>query len=213
MAEIQTKKALFKADARIEDPEKDGMREKIKEQEAQIAATHAGVQQFIQDNTALLQENEELKEKMNAAQEDWEPQIRWRDERYAAMMKEHEALKEVLAIEMKRAQDTCKEIEEQVRRFPNPFEEEINELKDRYAQTQAGMLRISRDNLALKEELLDYKEEAAKEIQHLEDALNMASHILREVAGLGALRDLSRTSLIALESALGVDLDGNGSVG
>mmetsp|Transcript_74209 Transcript_74209/g.147032 ORF Transcript_74209/g.147032 Transcript_74209/m.147032 type:complete len:1075 (-) Transcript_74209:27-3251(-) len=212
-AEIQVKKALFKVDARIEDPEKDGMRQKIKEQDAQIVAVQAGVQQFIQDNTALLQENEELKAKMNSAQEDWEPQIRWRDQRYAAMMTEHEALKEVLATEMKRAQDTCKEVEEQVRRFPNPFEDEINELKERYAQTQAGMLKISRDNLALKEELLDHKEEAARERDHLEDVLAMATHILKEVAGLGALKDLSSTRMAALETALGVDLDGDGAVG
>merc|ERR1712187_482611 len=133
------------------------MRAKIKEQEEQMAALESGIKRFIDDNTALREENEKNKNQLEAAAEDFGPQIKWRDERYEAMVKEHDALKEILATEMKKDQDTCKSIEEQVRRFPNPFEDELKELKDKYAQTQSGMLKLSRDNLSLKEELLDYK--------------------------------------------------------
>merc|ERR1712039_607581 len=173
----------------------------------------AGIKRFVEDNTALREENDALKNKVEAAADDFGPQIKWRDERYEAMVKEHEALKKILAVEMKKAQDTCKSIEEQVRKFPNPFEDELLELRDRYAQTQAGMLILSRDNLKLKEELIDYKEEAAAEKVSLERALELASTILKEVASLGALRDMKKEDMSNLESALGVDLDGDGIIG
>merc|ERR1712050_620930 len=159
------------ADSRCVDPEKDGLRAKIKEQQEQMKQIEAGIQRFVDDNTALREENDRLNNKVEAAAEDFGPQIKWRDERYEAMVKEHNALKEVLATEMKKAQDTCKSIEEQVRKFPNPFEDELKELKDRYAQTQVGMLMMSKDNLQLKEELIQYKEEATAEKVSLERAL------------------------------------------
>merc|ERR1712050_492811 len=179
----------------------------------EMAAIEAGIKRFVEDNTALRAENDALINKVEAAADDYGPQIKWRDERYEAMVKEHEALKKILAVEMKKAQDTCKSIEEQVRKFPNPFEDELLELRDRYAQTQAGMLILSRDNLRLKEELIEYKEEAAAEKVSLERALELASTILKEVASLGALKEMSKADMSNLESALGIDLDGDGIVG
>merc|ERR1712039_1116743 len=145
----------------------------------------AGIKRFVEDNTALRAENDALKNRVEAAADDFGPQIKWRDERYEAMVKEHNALKKILATEMKKAQDTCKSIEEQVRKFPNPFEDE----------------------------LIDYKEEAAAEKVSLERALELASTILKEVASLGALRDMKKEDMSNLESALGVDLDGDGIIG
>mmetsp|Transcript_1124 Transcript_1124/g.3109 ORF Transcript_1124/g.3109 Transcript_1124/m.3109 type:complete len:1078 (-) Transcript_1124:268-3501(-) len=213
MVKMKADKALLRADQRTEDPEKDRLRQKIKEQEEQILAVEAGKQKIIDENTELRTENESVKDQLVAVQDDWEPQIRWRDERYESMMKEYNALKQVLAEEMKKAQDSCKEIEEQVRRFPSPFEQELEELKGKYAQTQAGLLKLSRENLGLREELTDYKEEATKEREQLEEGLRMASHILKEVAGLGALKTMTKAQVASLESALGVDLDRDGRIG
>lgn len=210
---MQHQKAVLMSDQRREDPEKDGLREKVKELEKQVDAVEAGKQSIIDENTKLREESEGAKQSLAAASENWEPQIKWRDERYEAIMKEYNALKQVLAEEMKKAQDACKDIEEQVRMFPNPFEQELEELKGKYAQTQAGMLKLSKDNLSLREELLDYKEEAARERDQLEDGLRMASHILKEVAGLGALKSLSKTDVKNLESALGLDLNNDGRIG
>merc|ERR1719221_2022124 len=147
---------------------------------------------------------------MEEAKADWEPQIRWRDERYEAMVREHEAIKEILQLEMLKARETCKLLEEQVRVFPNPFELELKEAEDKYAQSQAGLMKLSQANIHLKEEILDLKEAQEKEIAQLESQLEMAQHILKEVASLGALKSMSKQEIDELEAALGIDLDGDG---
>lgn len=195
------------------DPEIDILRRKLKEKEDQLAAIEAGIENFIKENTQLREDLEKAKIREESAQENWEPQIRWRDERYEAMVKEHEAIKEILAIEMRKAQETCKMIEEQVRYFPNPFESELKEAEDKYAQSQAGLMKLSQTNIHLKQDILDLKEKNAKDVTQYEDQLAMAAAILKEVATLGALKSLSKADIDELEAALGIDLDGDGQVG
>ena len=109
------------------------MKKKILELEDNIKKQEEGIKILVEENTQLRNQMDSVVEQAEGAQEDWEPQIRWRDERYEAMMKEHEQVKQILMEEMLKAQEACKQIEEQVRRFPNPFEAELEELKDRYA--------------------------------------------------------------------------------
>ncbi|CAE7610154.1 unnamed protein product [Symbiodinium natans] len=135
--EAELRRALRLADSRLEDPEKEEMKRKLAELESCIKKQQEGIQVLIEENTKLRENVEEAVEQAEGAEEDWEPQIRWRDERYEAMVKEHEQVKHILQQEMLKAQEACKQIEEQVRRFPNPFEAELEELKDRYAQMQA----------------------------------------------------------------------------
>jgi len=127
-------------------------------------------------------------------------------------MKEHDQVKEILYREMVKAQETCKQIEEQVRRFPNPFEAEIKEMKDRYAQMQAGMQKLSVENLKLQETLIDKDEAYEEERRSLEDQIRIAHHILQQISTLGALKSLSKSAIAAMEEQLGMDLDGNGKV-
>merc|ERR1740121_289953 len=129
------------------------------------------------------------------------------------MMKEHEAVKAILTSELKMAQDTCKSIEESVRKFPSPFEKELIELKDQYAQSQAGMQKMSMENMELRERLKDTQEEAERQIKQLEENLRLASGILQQVVSLGALKQMSKKDMSTLENAMGVDLDGDGKVG
>merc|ERR1711933_552949 len=91
----------------------------------------------------------------------------------AKLSEVHDELKEILALEMKRAQDTCRDIEEQVKRFPEPFEMEIQEMKDKYAQMQAGMQKIQMENLELERRNEQTKAEFEKEIKGLEKALDL----------------------------------------
>merc|ERR1740138_69359 len=104
-------------------------------------------------------------------------------------------------------------IEEQVRQFPNPFEQELTELKAQYAQAQAGMQKLSMENLELREKILDTKDEAEKQINSMEENLKLASGILQQVVSLGALKSMGKKDMQQLEDALGVDLDGDGKVG
>merc|ERR1740121_1622596 len=102
-------------------------------------------------------------------------------------------------MEMRKAQETCRLIEEQVRYFPNPFESELKEAEDKYAQSQAGLMKLSQANIHLKQEVLDLKEEKAKIIKRFDEQLAMAASILKEVATLGALKNLSKDEIRGLE--------------
>mmetsp|Transcript_98224 Transcript_98224/g.254019 ORF Transcript_98224/g.254019 Transcript_98224/m.254019 type:complete len:1094 (-) Transcript_98224:37-3318(-) len=196
-----------------DEAEKEALRKEIKDLEEKLAIVEAGKGNLVKEIMELEEKCSKLSVQTESAAEDWEPQIRWRDERYEAMVKEHEMVKEILALEMQKAQDTCKYIEEQVRRFPNPFEQELVELKEKYAQQEAGVMKLSLDNMRLQEEHKDYVDLKEKEMESLEDALKMASAILKEVASLGALKSMSKDDMDDLEKALGIDLDGDGVVG
>lgn len=201
------------ADSRaIPDPELDVLRAKVKEKEQQLASVEAGIANIVADNCNLRDEINNFEVEMEQAQANIEPQIRWREERYEAMVKEHDDIKKVLQMELLRAQETCKTIEEQVRKFPQPFEQELKEAEDKYAQSQAGLIKLSSQNVTLKQQMLDEKEGRAKDVALYEEQLALAATILREVGQLGLLKNLPAAQISELESALGVDLDGDGSV-
>jgi len=210
--EMEIRRAKNLADSRLEDPEKDALKQKVQELEGKVTMSQAGIQELIKENDLVREQAAEASNSAQGAAEDWGPQIRWRDERYEAMMKEHEQVKQILFQEMVKAQETCKQIEEQVRRFPNPFESEIQEMKDRYAQMQAGMQKLSVENVKLREELIDKDEAYDEERRTLEDQIRIAHHILQQIGTLGALKQLSKSAVAAMEEQLGMDLNQNGKI-
>jgi len=199
--------------ANVSDPELDVLRRRLQEETHKLMQIERGIGVLVEENSNLRDEVNKVEEKMESAQANWEPQIRWRDERYEAMVKEHEAIKHILQLEMLRAQETCKSIEEQVRRFPNPFEMELKEAEDKYAQSQAGLMKLSTTNIHLKQEILDLQEKNVKDVAAFEEQLAMATSILKEVASLGLLKSMSKAEIDELEAALGIDLDGDGQIG
>jgi predicted RNase H-like nuclease (RuvC/YqgF family) len=145
--------------------------------------------------------------------EQFAPKLAAKDREIKAMERRLEELKEVLMKEMKRAQDTCKGIEEQVKRFPQPFEYEIQEMKDKYAQMQAGVQQMQMDNMKLEFKIEEMKEHYEKEIRSLEKSLDMAKHLLTEVTNLESLGKLEKGEINSLEQMMGIDLDHDGKVG
>ncbi len=57
----------------------------------------------------------------------------------------------MMEAQMLKAEQMCKEIEEKFRSLPNPFEDEVVELRERVDQMKVGIenLKIENDNLAL----------------------------------------------------------------
>merc|ERR1712187_907206 len=129
------------------------------------------------------------------------------------MEKRHDELKQILKLEMERAEETCRSIEQQVKRFPEPFEVEIQEMKDKYAQMQAGMQRMQIENLKLEEQNKETTAMFEKEIKGLEKSLFLAKHLLTEVATLDALKHLEKGEVNQLENMLGIDINQDGRVG
>ena len=99
------------------DPELDILRAEVKKKEEQLLIVEAGIQNIVDENQRLMNELELAKIREETVSDNWEPQIRWRDERYAAMVKEHESVKEILTMEMLKAHEALKTIEDQVRKI------------------------------------------------------------------------------------------------
>lgn len=185
----------------------------IKEHEHNIIQVEAGKQKIIDENMELSSKFVDVEALLQEVRDELEPQIAQRDRTIEVLKKDHAEVKEILELEMKIAKESCRLIEEQVRKFPNPFELEIKEMRDKYAQMQAGMMKMSMENIQLREEIKDLKEDYEEQISALEDNLKLAGMLLKEVASLGALQSMSKDAMNSLEEALGIDIDGDGQVG
>jgi len=189
-----------------EDPQIAILKNKIKELETNLQAVEAGKASIIAENESLRVETVGVEEQMEDVHAIYKPQLDAKDREIKKMEGRHDELKEVLKLEMIRAQDTCKDIEDQVKRFPDPFLDEIQEMKDKYAQMQAGMQKIQMENLFLHESNEKTKKEMDKEINSLEKALGLAKTLLHEVHTLEALKHLSTSDARKAEVDLGLKL-------
>jgi len=188
----------------IEDPAIALHKAKISELEEQMKMVEAGKQSIIDENASLRVETVGVDSQLEDVHAIYRPQLAAKDKEIKMMEQRHDELKQILKLEMVRAQETCQEVEEQVKRFPDPFLEEIAEMQDKYAQMQAGMQKIQMENLFLQESNEKTKKEMEKEIKQLEKALGLAKTLLHEVSTLEALKHLSTSEARRAEMDLGM---------
>lgn len=189
-AKIQHERAKILNERPKEDPMIAILKAKIKELESNLQIVEEGKHAIIQENMLLAVKTEDVAKQQEDVHAIYRPQLAEKDRAMKEMHKKHDDLKEILKLEMIRAQQTCKDIEEQVKRFPDPFIDEIQEMKDKYSQMQAGMQKIQVENLHLAEENKRTKKELEKEIKDLEKSLGLAKTLLHEVSTLEALKHL-----------------------
>jgi chromosome segregation ATPase len=205
-AKFQHERAVLLNERPKEDPQIAPLKERIKEMEEQILMVEAGKQALIDENSSLRVETVNVDSQMEDVHAIYKPQLEKKDREMKMMEQRHEELKEILKLEMKRAQETCKDIEEQVKRFPDPFIDEIQEMKDKYAQMQSGMQKIQVENLHLREQNEKTRKELEKEIKDLEKSLGLAKTLLQEVSTLEALKHLHTSEARRAEEELGLKL-------
>jgi len=211
--QVEYDKATFQRDRQLllnevpkEDPQIVRLKDQISELEEQLKMVEAGKQSIIDENATLRVETVGVESALEDVHAIYKPQLEAKDREIKMMEQRHDELKEILKLEMVRAQDTCQEIEEQVKRFPDPFLEEIEEMKDKYAQMQAGLQKIQMENLFLQESNEKTKKEMEKEIKQLEKALGLAKTLLHEVSTLEALKHLSTSEARRAELDLGLKM-------
>jgi len=190
-AKMQHDRALVLNERPKEDPQVAKLKARVKELEANIVQVESGVAALIEENATLSVATVDVEEQMEDVAAIYRPQLEAKDKEMKRMEIAHEELKEILKLEMQRAQDTCRDIEEQVKRFPDPFIDEIAEMKDKYNQMQAGMMKIQVENLHLCESNEKAQKGMEKEVRDLEKSLSLAKHLLHEVTTLEALKHLS----------------------
>lgn len=211
---MKVNKAEQKADhLKAPDPELDRLRELLKQKEWELEQVEGGKHNLLAEISRLSVEVPNMDGVIEELTEKYEAKLVLKDKKMEALVQEHKEINEILEIELKQARQSCKLIEEQVRVFPNPFELEIQEMRDKYAQMQAGMQKMMYENIELRQQYKDLKEETDNTIEAQEENLHLAGMLLKEVAGLGALRDLAPEHMRELENALHIDIDGDGVVG
>merc|ERR1719487_561471 len=186
-AELDKARLLSEKRLKLEGPPKEDpvivkLKERIKELEDNIKAIEAGQQAIIDENSALRVETVAVEEKKEDLVGPFKRKLELKDKEMAAMEVRHEELKEILKLEMERAKRTCEDLEDQIKRFPDPFLDEITEMKDKYAQMQSGMQKIQLENLTLRESNEKAQKAMEKEIKDLEKSLSLAKTLLQEVS-------------------------------
>lgn len=181
----------------------------LEEKDNNLKELEKGIGMIVEANRELTQKVEAPDVDVDAIHESYVPKLAEKERMIKRMEAEHSELKEIMEVQLYAAQQACRAIEERVRKFPNPFEIEIREMRDKYAQMQAGMLKLQLDNVNLSETINVVKELKDEEIQYLDKQLQSAVDILKQVASLDVLDSMSKEQVAELEGALGIDLDGD----
>jgi hypothetical protein len=213
LARMKAQKAVLTHDFKGDDEEKERLQEIIAQKEKDIAQIELGIQNIVEENRTLSNRVEAVGVDTDAIHESYVPIIAAKDKQIARMTKEHEEMKEILEIEMYKAQEACRAIVENVKKFPNPFEIEVKEMRDKYAQMQSGMIKINFENIQLRESFREVVKVKDTEIKELEVQLEQAAKLLKGVSAIGVLQHMAKKDVEKLEVDLEVDLDGDGKIG
>lgn len=136
-----------------------------------------------------------------------EKRLEKQQQRFKRLMMENEELRQTLIAEMDRADENLQDLEKQFLEMPNPFAEEVEELKQSYNDSQTVMQQLGRENLQLMEELKTVKINAVATQQELERKLAFTIEMLNKVKSMESLNLLSNADFIAA-----LDQDGDGDV-
>jgi len=196
-----------------EDPEKIALRAEVALKDKQIEASQVSLKTLIVEQTKFETQIEEVQVPLTKKIDELEAKDKVSEKTIVKLKKEHEELKDVLQMEMMRAEETCRMLEKQFRELPNPFESEMNELREKYAETQKGLKTIQDENWKMQSEIEEIKKAALAKEEELTAKLVLAQTVLNEVGKLGVIEQLSLSEIRNMEESQGIDLDGDGKIG
>mmetsp|Transcript_8153 Transcript_8153/g.19698 ORF Transcript_8153/g.19698 Transcript_8153/m.19698 type:complete len:1153 (+) Transcript_8153:536-3994(+) len=113
--------------------------------------------------------------------------------------RELKLVKEMCEEQMVRAEQICKGIEDRYRALPNPFQDEVVEVRERVEQQKAGIENLRLENDVLVREMQQNRKAWQDERMELEKKLVYATTVLNEVSSLGEIRGLAQRE--------GIDID------
>merc|ERR1711990_1348576 len=121
-------------------------------------------------------------------------------------MVENEDLRKTLLAEMDRAEENLKDLEVQFLEMPNPFADEVAELRQGYDDNMKVVKELSKGNFELTEELVAVKERAAATQDTLEKKLAFTIEMLDKVKQMETIKLIANPDIL---SALDADGDGD----
>merc|ERR1712149_168294 len=107
-----------------------------------------------------------------------EKKMEQQNKRFKRLMVENNDLRKTLLDEMDRAEENLKDLEVQFLEMPNPFADEVTELRQGYDDNMKVVKELSKNNFELTEELAAVKARAAETQETLEKKLAFTIEML-----------------------------------
>merc|ERR1712025_618913 len=132
--------------------------EKLEIQEKEINASRIAVAEMAEENTDMRGLLGDRKAELGKEKEVLEKKMEQQNKRFKRLMVENEDLRMTLLVEMDRAEENLKDLEVQFLEMPNPFADEVSELRQGYDDNMKVVKELSKNNSELLEELKVVKE-------------------------------------------------------
>merc|ERR550537_939746 len=137
------------------------LKEKLAIQEKEINASRIAVAEMAAENTDKRGLLGYRKAELGKDKEVLEKKMKQQNKRFKRLMVENEDLRKTLLAEMDRAEENLKDLEVQFLEMPNPFADEVAELRQGYDDNMRVVKELSKSNFELTEELVAVKAKAA----------------------------------------------------
>merc|ERR1711937_726113 len=129
------------------------------------------------------------------------------NKRFKRLMVENNDLRKTLLDEMDRAEENLKDLEVQFLEMPNPFADEVTELRQGYDDNMKVVKELSKNNFELTEELAAVKAKAASTQDTLERKLAFTIEMLDKVKQMETIKLIANPDILDQ-----LDADGDGDI-
>jgi hypothetical protein len=180
--------------------------EKLEIQQKEIDAARIAVAEMAAENTDMRGLLGDRKAELGKDKELLEKKMETQNKRFKRLMVENEDLRRTLLSEMDRAEENLKDLEVQFLEMPNPFADEVTELRQGYDDNMKVVKELSKTNFDLNEELVAVKAKAAATQDTLEKKLAFTIEMLDKVKQMETIKLIANPDIL---SALDADGDGD----
>lgn len=209
--EIERLKAEFASQLEAETKEPEYVqeyRDKIASQAQEIEIATEGRKIIVQENLELKNQFHDLKIQSAQREEESSKRLVLAERKIERMDSKYADFKKLMCEELVQAENQCREMEKQLQNLPNPFIDEVVELRENMKKMSIMFEAAQKESAHLTDEMAEQRRKAGSEKQELEEKVALASMVINEVEQLKSLK-----SLAEMERFLEVDLDGDGKIG
>merc|ERR1719482_1925747 len=183
------------------------LKAKLAIQEKEIDAARIAVAEMASENTDMRGLLGDRKAELGKDKEVLEKKMEQQNKRFKRLMVENEDLRKTLLAEMDRAEENLKDLEVQFLEMPNPFADEVAELRQGYEDNMKVVTELSKNNHELNEELNAVKARAAATQETLEKKLAFTIEMLEKVKEMETVKLIANPDVLAA-----LDADGDGDI-
>lgn len=186
---------------------KQKLEERVGIQAEEIAAAQVAVKEMAEENTQIRSLLAEKKGDLGKNEALLERRLEHQARRFKRLMVENEDLRQTLIGEMDKADQNLRDLEAQFLDMPNPFADEVAELRQSYEDSQSVMQQLGRENFELIAELRTVKTNAVETQKELERKLTFTIEMLNKVKAMETVKLIANADFLQ-----DLDADGSGDV-